>query len=100
MDISQKAIVQTRGFTLIELLVVIAIIGLLSSVVLASLNGARQKARDAQRVSHLTQIRTALEMYYSDNNSYPNSGGIMGGHPTLYGGGANVLTGWGSLPVM
>lgn len=63
-----------RGFTLIELLVVIAIIGVLSSVVLSSLNSARQKARDAQRVSNLTEVRTALEMYYHDNGSYPNSG--------------------------
>ncbi|HBH71636.1 MAG: hypothetical protein UU88_C0009G0011 [Parcubacteria group bacterium GW2011_GWC1_42_11] len=63
-----------KGFTLIELLVVIAIIGILSSVVLSSLNSARQKARDAQRVSNLTQIRTALEMYYHDNGSYSNPG--------------------------
>jgi len=62
-----------KGFTLIELLVVIAIIGILSSVVLSSLNSARQKARDAQRVSNLTQIRTALEMYYHDNGSYPKN---------------------------
>lgn len=63
-----------KGFTLIELLVVIAIISLLSSVVLSSLNSARQKARDAQRVSNLTEIRTALEMYYHDNGSYPSPG--------------------------
>ncbi|MDO8604725.1 MAG: type II secretion system protein [bacterium] len=63
---------QNKGFTLIELLVVIAIIGILSSVVLASLNSARQKGRDAKRLSDLTQISTALEMYYHDNNAYPN----------------------------
>jgi type II secretion system protein G len=60
-----------RGFTLIELLVVIAIIGILSSVVLASLNTARNKARDARRVSDIRQIQLALEVYYSDNNNYP-----------------------------
>jgi len=64
-----------RGFTLIELLVVIAIIGLLSSVVLASLNTARAKGRDAQRESSIEQMRTALELYYSDNGTYPTSGG-------------------------
>ena len=68
-----------KGFTLIELLVAIAIIGLLSSVVLSSLATARQKARDAQRVSNLTEIRTALEMYYHDYGSYPNSGAATWG---------------------
>ncbi len=60
-----------KGFTLIELLVVVAIIGLLSSVVLASLNSARAKGRDAKRESDLEQLRTALELYYNDNNAYP-----------------------------
>ncbi len=55
-----------RGFTLIELLVVIAIIGLLSSVVLSSLNSARTKSRDARRLSDIRQIQTALELYFDD----------------------------------
>jgi prepilin-type N-terminal cleavage/methylation domain-containing protein len=62
------------GFTLIELLVVISIIGLLSSVVLASVNAARSKARDASRVEALIQLRTALELYYSKHGSYPVAG--------------------------
>ena len=62
-----------RGFTLIELLVVIAIIGILSSVVLASLNTARMKGRDARRMADLEQIRTALELYYNDRGYYPQS---------------------------
>lgn len=60
-----------RGFTLIELLVVIAIIGLLSSVVLASLNTARTKAQDAKVQTDLRQVNLALALYYDVNNSYP-----------------------------
>jgi len=62
------------GFTLIELLVVIAIISILSSVVLASLNSARQKGRDARRVSDMKQIQLALELYYDNNSQYPTNG--------------------------
>lgn len=62
-----------RGFTLIELLVVIAIIGLLSSIVLASLNTARARANDARVRSDLRQIHTALQLYYNQNGSYPSN---------------------------
>ncbi|MBI4837402.1 MAG: prepilin-type N-terminal cleavage/methylation domain-containing protein [Candidatus Portnoybacteria bacterium] len=62
---------KTKGFTLIELLVVIAIIGLLSSIVLVSLNSARGKARDTKRVGDLRQMQIALEMYFNVNGAYP-----------------------------
>lgn len=63
----------TRGFTLIELLVVIAIIGILSSVVLASLNSARTKSRDAKRVSDIKNVQLALELYFDSCGQYPNT---------------------------
>ena len=60
-----------KGFTLIELLVVISIIGILSSIVLISMGGAREKARDAKRQSDIRQIATACELFYSDDEGYP-----------------------------
>lgn len=66
-----------KGFTLIELLVVIAIIGILSSVVLASMNSARKKARDARRQADLKSLQLALESYYDTASTYPTSTGTV-----------------------
>ncbi len=63
-----------RGFTLIELLVVIAIIGILASVVLASLNTARDKGSNAAIKADLQNIRAQAEIVYSNNNPHNYSG--------------------------
>lgn len=62
----------SKGFTLIELLVVISIIGVLATVVLSSLNEARQRSQEARKLSDLSQLRTAFELYYLDNGEYPD----------------------------
>jgi type II secretion system protein G len=78
-----------RGFTLIELLVVVAIIGMLSSVVLSSLNTARGNARDARRLADMKQIRTALELFHNEYGRYPDSTeGLPSGGETIGTGGA------------
>ena len=72
LSLSKKS--QTsKAFTLIELLVVISIISLLSSVVLASLDTARSKARDARRIGDLKQLEIALEFNYDKYGEYTQS---------------------------
>lgn len=65
-----KSNIRTQGFTLIELLVVIAIIGILSSIVIASLNSARTKGSVAAVKGSLAQVRAQAENYYDTNATY------------------------------
>lgn len=62
--------IYSKGFTLIELLLVIAIIGILGSVVLASLSTARAKGADALIIQTVTNMRAEAELFYDDNGSY------------------------------
>lgn len=63
---------KARGFTLIELLVVIAIIAILSTVVMAGLNSAREKGRDARRVGDIKAVQKALELFQDSCSGYPH----------------------------
>ena len=85
-----------KGFTLIELLVVISIIGLLASVIFASLTTARAKGRDAKRLSDLRNLQTAVELYASDNSGhYPSTSNNWWGVTSGFGShGTSGASGW------
>ena len=83
-----------RGFTLIELIVVIAIIGILASVVLASLALSRAKGSDAQIKSNLHTIQSQMEIYnttLSGNNTYGTAVACPSSLQTAVGGGSSVF---------
>ena len=71
-----------KGFTLIELLVVIAIIGILSSVVLASLNSARGKGSDAAAKGGMNSLRSQAALYYDSNGQSYSSAAAGAGCTT------------------
>lgn len=66
-----KSSYSQKGFTLVEMLIVIAIIAVLASVALVSVSGVRKSARDTKRVSDISKLQQQLEVYYSQNGSYP-----------------------------
>lgn len=57
--------------SLMEIIVVIAISGILITVTLVSMTGVRQRSRDSQRISDVTQIQVALSAYQRDMGTYP-----------------------------
>ena len=76
-----------KGFTLIELLVVVAIIGILASVVLASLSTARGKGKNAAILSELSSMREQAELYYATNGNYGSGNDATTASTTGSGGG-------------
>lgn len=66
-----------KGFTMIELLVVIAIIAILVAVGVASFGTAQKTTRDSRRKQDMKTISSALELYYTQNNAYPDAIGSI-----------------------
>lgn len=76
---------KSLGFTLVELLISIGIMGTLMAILLPNFMGARERARDSQKIQDLGAIKNALRLYYNDNQSYPaGSGGMLGVGMTGY----------------
>ena len=64
---------EEKGFTLIELLVVILIIGILAAIAIPSFLGQRSKGQDATAKTTVKTAQTAIETYFTDNQSYANA---------------------------
>ncbi len=87
-----------HGFTLIELLIIIAIVGLLATMAVTALNGARAKARDAKRVAEFNQIEKAMAFYYDKYSSYPgNMSGTVSPYVDNFANMAQILVSEGFL---
>ncbi len=65
-----KTLIKSKGFTLIELLVVIAIIGILAGIVLVSLSGARNTAKDGRVIADMNQIRSQAQIVELEDDDW------------------------------
>lgn len=82
----------SSGFTVLEILIVLAVFGLLATLAVLSLNSARRAQRDAQRVSDVSVLRSALSQYYLEHSTFPSSAGLELGKPGVN---ADAFTGNG-----
>lgn len=64
-------LIKKAGFTLVELLVSIAIIATLTAILLPNFMGARERAKDTQKIQDMAAIKNALRAYYNDYQTYP-----------------------------
>jgi len=67
-----------RGFTLIEVLIVVSLLSILATFSISNYSQIQKQGRDSKRKTDLAQVKAALELYYSVNNSYPSAAGTFG----------------------
>lgn len=83
---------RSKGFTVLEVLIVVALFGFLATLAAVSLNTARARMRDAQRLSDVSQLRAVMSQYWLERNTYPTASGLFLGRP---GDNADTLVGTG-----
>ncbi|MFA6227252.1 MAG: type II secretion system protein [Candidatus Paceibacterota bacterium] len=83
-----KTFTKSRGFTLVEIVIVIGIMAFLTTIVYTSLSSSKAQNRDQQRVSDMSSIQLALEVYFNKHRTYPQKLWIEEGDPI----GTDMLT--------
>lgn len=96
LDRAGIAFLKKQAFSLIELLIVITIIGILAVALLPTITQGPSRARDVQRITAITDIALALELYYQDRNSYPAQ--AAAGNITAVGTSLNSYFDSGAIP--
>ena len=85
---------KNQGFTIVELLIVIVVIGILAAITIVSYNGVQARARNAARVSDITELQKKIEVYAIENGSYPKTAdNIYTGAPGVVRSDANCQVG-------
>jgi prepilin-type N-terminal cleavage/methylation domain-containing protein len=88
MNINKKE----RGFTLIELMIVVAIIGILAAIAIPQFASYRVKAFNSAAKADLHSAQTTFEVFFNDNNKYPNAIGVATGKLSAKASGATTVT--------
>jgi prepilin-type N-terminal cleavage/methylation domain-containing protein len=69
---------KSQGFTIVELLIVVVVIAILAAITIVSYNGVTERARNLKTIAAARNYSDALQLYYSDNGTYP----AISGNPT------------------